>query len=138
MESPKEIEFDILHRFEYSFKVRDDKGLFRTYKTLSCKFVILAKTAEEADECLKKEIYTAFIKTIEDLEDYKRYDSPITYSSGKWKQGLLYYDVDPVKPVNELYMKKDLFSLGACAFAVLIFLGLLLIFSAVICLLFGG
>ena len=35
-------------------------------------------------------------------------------------------------------MKKDLFSLGACAFAVLIFLGLLLIFSAVICLVIGG
>ena len=35
-------------------------------------------------------------------------------------------------------MKKDLFSLGACSFAVLIFLGLLLIFSAAICLLFGG
>ena len=102
MESPVEVKFDTLHRFEYSFKVKDDKGVFRTYKTLSCKFVILAKTAEEADECLKREIYTAFIKTIEDLEDYKRYDSPITYSSGKWKQGLLFYDVGPVKSVNEL------------------------------------
>lgn len=102
MESPVEVKFDILNRYEYTFKVKDDKGVFRTNKTLSCKFVILAKTAEEADECLKREIYTAFIKTIEDLEDYKRYDSPITYSSGKWKQGLLYYDVDPVKSVNEL------------------------------------
>ena len=102
MESPAEGKFYIFNRYEYTFKVKDDKREFRTYKTLSCKFVILAKTAEEADECLKKEIYTAFIKTIEDLEDYKRYDSPITYSSGKWKQGLLYYDVDPVKPVNEL------------------------------------
>lgn len=102
MESPVEVKFDILNRYEYTFKVKDDKGVFRTNKTLLCKFVILAKTAEEADECLKREIYTAFIKTIEDLEDYKRYDSPITYSSGKWKQGLLYYDVDPVKSVNEL------------------------------------
>ena len=102
MESPVEVKFDILNRYEYTFKVKDDKGVFRTYKTLLCKFVILAKTAEEADECLKREIYTAFIKTIEDLEDYKRYDSPITYSSGKWKQGLLFYDVGPVKSVNEL------------------------------------
>lgn len=138
MESPVEVKFDILNRFEYSFKVKDDKGVFRTYKTLSCKFIILAKTAEEADECLKREIYTAFVATIEDLKDYNRYDSSITYSSGKWKQGLLFYDVGPVKSVNELQMKKDLFSLGACAFAVLIFLGLLLIFSAAICLLFGG
>ena len=102
MESPIEVKFDTLHGFEYFFKIKDDKGVFRTYKTMSCRIVILAKTAEEADECLKREIYTAFIKTIEDLEDYKRYDSPITYSSGKWKQGLLYYDVDPVKSVNEL------------------------------------
>ena len=102
MESPVEVKFDILNRYEYTFKVKDDKGVFRTNKTLLCKFVILAKTAEEADGCLKMEIYTAFIKTIEDLEDYKRYDSPITYSSSKWKHGLLYYDADPVKSVNEL------------------------------------
>jgi len=102
MELPVEVEFDILNRYEYTFKVKDDKGVFRSYKTLLCKLVILAKTAEEADECLKREIYTTFIKTIEDLEDYKRYDSPITYSSGKWKQGLLFYDVGPVKSVNEL------------------------------------
>ena len=99
MESPIEVKFDTLHGFEYFFKIKDDKGVFRTYKTLSCKCVILAKTAEEADECLKREIYTAFIKTIEDLEDYKRYDSPITYPSSKWSQGLLYYDAGPV---NEL------------------------------------
>ena len=138
MESPVEDKFDILNRYEYTFKVKDDKGVFRTNKTLSCKFVIIAKTAEEADDYLKREIYTAFAAKIEDLKDYKRDDTSITYSSGSWNSGLLFYDVDPVKSVNELQMKKDLFSLGACAFAVLIFLGLLLIFSAVICLLFGG
>ena len=102
MESPVEVKFDTLHRFEYSFKVKDDKGLFRTYKTLSCRFVILAKTAEEADDCLKREIYTAFAAKIEDLKDYKRDDTSITYSSGSWNSGLLFYDVGPVKSVNEL------------------------------------
>ena len=96
MESPVEVKFDILNRYEYTFKVKDDKGVFRTNKTLLCNFVIIAKTAEEADECLKKEIYTAFIKTIEDLEDYNRYDSPITYSCLWNSSGLLYYDSEPV------------------------------------------
>ena len=96
MESPVEGKFYIFNRYEYTFKVKDDKREFRTYKTLSCKFVILAKTAEEADECLKREIYTAFIKTIEDLEDYNRYDSPITYSCLWNSSGLLYYDSEPV------------------------------------------
>ena len=102
MEAPVEVKFDILNRYEYTFKVKDDKGVFRTNKTLLCKFVIIAKTAEEADECLKREIYTAFAAKIEDLKDYKRDDTSITYSSGSWNSGLLFYDVDPVKSVNEL------------------------------------
>lgn len=97
MESQSEdIEFTILHRFEYFFSLKDDKGIFRTNKFQSCMFVILAETREQADEYLKKEVDTAFAYKIEDLSDYKCNLSDTVYSSDAWNSGLLFYDIKPV------------------------------------------
>ena len=43
------------NRHEYRFTLKDDKGLFRSNKTLMCKYIILAESKEKADECLKRE-----------------------------------------------------------------------------------
>ena len=97
MESQSEVvQFTILHRFEYFFTLKDDKGIFRTHKTLSCKFVILAETRNKADETLKREIDTAFKSTMEDLSNYTCNESEERYSSENWNSGLLFYDIKPV------------------------------------------
>lgn len=90
------------NRHEYRFALKDDKGLFRSNKTLMCKYIILAESKEKADECLKREIDIAFKATIEDLSNYSYILSDVVYSSDSWKPGLLYYDQRPVKSVNEL------------------------------------
>ena len=93
MESPVEAALYTLYgRHEYFFSLKDDKGLFRTNKTLLCTYVILAESKEEADKCLEREIDIAFKSKIEDLSNYQYSLSDAVYSSEKWKKGLLYYD----------------------------------------------